>query len=92
MEEGIYDDVSSVELSEMDRGARVEKTVEIYMSADAVRAQETNTQRKTTTQQTGRVTLSAQTLSVFTMKTSSKSFPFEFRFLSVFLPHTLRKS
>ncbi|XP_036418077.1 C-type lectin domain family 4 member F-like [Colossoma macropomum] len=53
MAEGIYNNVSSVELSEADRGERVEKTVEIYMSADAVRAQETNTQRETTTQQTG---------------------------------------
>uniref|UniRef100_A0A3B4D2I7 C-type lectin domain-containing protein n=1 Tax=Pygocentrus nattereri TaxID=42514 RepID=A0A3B4D2I7_PYGNA len=43
------------------------------MSADAVRPQETNTQRETTTQQTGRVTLSAQTLNIFIMKTSSKS-------------------
>ncbi|XP_036420159.1 C-type lectin domain family 12 member B-like [Colossoma macropomum] len=52
MAEGIYNNVSSVELSEADRGERVEKTVTIYMSADAVRAQETNTQRETTTQQT----------------------------------------
>ncbi|KAL6466570.1 hypothetical protein MHYP_G00243740 [Metynnis hypsauchen] len=53
MAEGIYDDVSCVELREADRGERLEKTVEIYMSADAVRPQETNTQRETTTQQTG---------------------------------------
>ncbi|KAL7841702.1 hypothetical protein SRHO_G00253930 [Serrasalmus rhombeus] len=53
MAEGIYDDVSCVELREADGGERVEKLVEIYMSADAVRPQETNTQRETTTQQTG---------------------------------------
>ncbi|KAL7855602.1 hypothetical protein AOLI_G00192060 [Acnodon oligacanthus] len=53
MAEGIYDDVSCVELSEPDRGERVEKLVDIYMSADAVRTQETNIQRETTTQQTG---------------------------------------
>ncbi|KAL6466545.1 hypothetical protein MHYP_G00243490 [Metynnis hypsauchen] len=53
MAEGIYDDVSCVELREADGGERLEKLVEIYMSADAVRPQETNTQRETTTQQTG---------------------------------------
>ncbi|KAL6466567.1 hypothetical protein MHYP_G00243710 [Metynnis hypsauchen] len=53
MAEAIYDNVNCVELSEADGGERVEKLVEIYMSADAVRPQETNTQRETTTQQTG---------------------------------------
>ena len=56
MAEGIYDDVSSDELSEMDSE---EMTVVIYVSKDAVRAQETNTQREARTQWTGRVTLSA---------------------------------
>ncbi|KAL7855599.1 hypothetical protein AOLI_G00192030 [Acnodon oligacanthus] len=52
MADAIYDNVSCVKLSEPDRGERVEKLVDIYMSADAVRPQETNIQRETTTQQT----------------------------------------
>ncbi|XP_036420138.1 C-type lectin domain family 4 member M-like [Colossoma macropomum] len=52
MEDGVYDDVGSFELSEVDRGERVEMMVDIYVSADAVRAQETNTQRETKAQQT----------------------------------------
>ncbi|KAL7855604.1 hypothetical protein AOLI_G00192080 [Acnodon oligacanthus] len=50
MAEGIYDDVSCVELREVGRRERVEKLVDIYMSADAVRTQETNIQRETTQQ------------------------------------------
>ncbi|XP_036418070.1 C-type lectin domain family 10 member A-like [Colossoma macropomum] len=46
MAEGIYDDVGSFELSEMDRRERVEKMVDIYVSVDAVRAQDTNTKPK----------------------------------------------
>ncbi|KAL7841704.1 hypothetical protein SRHO_G00253950 [Serrasalmus rhombeus] len=52
MEDGVYDDVGSFELSEMDRGERVEMMVDIYVSADAARAQETNTERKTKARQT----------------------------------------
>ncbi|KAL7855600.1 hypothetical protein AOLI_G00192040 [Acnodon oligacanthus] len=54
MEDGVYDDVGSFELSEMDREERVEMMVDIYVSADAARAQENNTQRKTKARQTGR--------------------------------------
>ena len=54
-EEGVYDDVTCVELSELDGGERVERMVDIYMSADAVRAQDTSTQTETPTQQTGGV-------------------------------------
>ncbi|KAI4896072.1 hypothetical protein NFI96_007118 [Prochilodus magdalenae] len=53
MAEGVYDEVSCVELRETERGEKVEMMVDIYMSADAVRAQETSTQTETPTQQTG---------------------------------------
>ncbi|XP_049328352.1 C-type lectin domain family 4 member F-like [Astyanax mexicanus] len=38
---GIYDQVGSLELRQMDRGERVEKKVDIYESIDALRVQET---------------------------------------------------
>ncbi|KAI4903926.1 hypothetical protein NFI96_025754 [Prochilodus magdalenae] len=53
MAERIYDEVTCVELRETERGEKVEMMVDIYMSADAARAQETSTQTETPTRQTG---------------------------------------
>ncbi|KAI4887788.1 hypothetical protein NFI96_023729, partial [Prochilodus magdalenae] len=52
MAEGIYEDVGSLEVSEKDRGERVERTVDIYVSVDAVRAQETGTKAGDSNNQT----------------------------------------
>uniref|UniRef100_A0A8B9JVJ4 C-type lectin domain-containing protein n=1 Tax=Astyanax mexicanus TaxID=7994 RepID=A0A8B9JVJ4_ASTMX len=43
MTEVIYDELGSLELSEVDRGERVEKIVDIYETADAVRVQQPST-------------------------------------------------
>ncbi|XP_022523703.2 C-type lectin domain family 12 member B-like [Astyanax mexicanus] len=57
MAEVIYDELgSSLELSEMDRGERVEMIVDIYESVDAVRVQETSIMTQTTHNKKGTTT------------------------------------
>ncbi|XP_072526153.1 uncharacterized protein [Salminus brasiliensis] len=55
MAEGIYEDVDSFELSEVDMDESVEKIVDIYEGADAVRTLETSMEREIRIQQTGKV-------------------------------------
>ncbi|KAI4896075.1 hypothetical protein NFI96_007119 [Prochilodus magdalenae] len=52
MAEGVYDDVTCVELTEVGRGEMGEWMVDLCINAKALRLQDTSTQRETPTQQT----------------------------------------
>ena len=55
MAPGVYDDVTCVEMTAVDRGEMGEWMLNLYMNVDAVGALDTSTWRETPTQQTGGV-------------------------------------